>query len=139
MKRTLCLAALALTLVIITAVGCQSGTSDTDEQKINEHEIEIRLAPIHEAQVNIAESFPPQIFIYIKGGLTDSCTTFHDLTEERSGNTIDIEVTTQRPKEAMCAQVYGFFEQNVALGSDFTSGKSYTINVNDKTTSFVMQ
>jgi hypothetical protein len=50
-----------------------------------------------------------------------------------------IEVTTQRPKGAICPQVYGFFEKNVNLGSDFVSGEAYTINVNDKTTSLVMQ
>ena len=98
-----------------------------------------RLAPIHEVQVNIAESFPPQIFVYIKGGLADACTTFYELTVERCGNIINIEVTTQRTKEAICAQVYGYFEENVALGIEFTSGETYSINVNDETTSFVMQ
>ena len=63
----------------------------------------------------------------------------HVLHTGRSGDTINTTVTTQRPKDAVCAQVYGFFEQNVALGSDLTSGDSYTINANDETTSFVMQ
>ena len=101
--------------------------------------VEIRLAPIHEVRVNIAESYPPQVFVYIKGGLSDACTTFYKLTTERSGNTIYITVIIQRPKGAICAQVYGFFEQNVNLGSDFTSGETYTARVNDVTTSFVMQ
>jgi hypothetical protein len=102
-------------------------------------ELELRLAPIHEVKVNIAESYPPQVFVYVKGGLSDGCTTFHQLTTERSGNTIYIEVTTQRPKRAICTQVYSFFEQNVNLGSDFTSGETYTLRVNDVTTNFVMQ
>jgi len=131
MQRTLYLVALALTVLLVTAVGCQPAPA--------EPELEIRLAPIEEIQVNIAESYPQQIFVYIKGGLSDSCTTFHDLTTEHSGNTISITVTTQRPKDKVCAQVYSFFEKNVNLGTDFTSGETYTINVNDKTTSFVMQ
>jgi len=102
-------------------------------------ELEIRLAPIHEVRVNIAESYPPQVMVYIKGGLSDGCTTFHQLTTARRGNTIYIEVATQRPKGAICAQVYGFFEQNVNLGSDFTSGGTYVVRVNDMATSFVMQ
>ncbi len=122
------IALLVFTTLIITASSCQY---DTGEQKI-----EIKLAPIHEVQVNIAESYPEQIFIYIKGGLSDGCTTFHGLEIERSGNTIDITVTTERPKDAICAQVYGYFEKNVALGSDFTSGESYAVNVNDVTTGF---
>ena len=135
MKRIFYLAALALLIVMVTSMGCQSET----EEQIDEQRIEIRPAPIHEVQVNIAESFPPQIFVYIRGGLADACTTFYELTVERSGNIINIEVTTQRPKEAICAQVYGYFEENVALGIEFTSGETYTINVNDETTSFLMQ
>ena len=128
------LVATSLALVVVLAgtfaVGCQQGT---DKQ-----EMEIRLAPIHEVRVNIAESFPPQVFVYIKGGLSDSCTTFHERTTQRSGNIINITVTTQRPKDAICALVYGYFDKDVPLGSDFTSGESYTVNVNDETTSFVM-
>ena len=131
MKRTLYLAALNLIFVMVTAVGCRSPSA--------EPELEIRLAPIHEVQVNIAESYPLQVIIYIKGGLADGCTTFHELITERSDNVVNIRVTTQRPKDAICTQVYGFFEKNVNVGSDFTSGGTYTINVNDKTTSFVMQ
>ena len=131
MKRTLYLAALTLIFVIVTVVGCQPAPAKL--------EVEIRPAPIHEVNVNIAESYPPQVFVYIKGGLTDGCTTFHELTTEHSGNTINITVTTKRPKDAICTQVCGFFEKNVNLGSDFTSGETYTINVNDKTTTFVMQ
>ncbi len=131
MKRALYLTALVLAVTVIAAVGCRP---DTDKDK--QEEIEIRLAPIHEVQVNIAESFPEQIFVYIKGGLVDSCTTFHELITERSGSTINIKVTTERPKDAICALVYGYFEKNVALGSDFTRGESYTVNVNNMTTSF---
>ncbi len=131
MKRILCIAMLVSLPIIVTAVSCQSTPGES--------ELEIRPAPIHEVRVNIAESYPPQVFVYIKGGLADSCTTFHELTTERSGNSVDITVTTQRPKDAVCAQVYSFFEENVPLGSDFTSGETYTLNVNDETTSFVMQ
>ena len=129
MKRRICLTAAAL--AILFTLGCQSPSADG--------EIEIRPAPIHEVRVNIAESYPPQVFVYIKGGLADSCTTFHELKTERSGNTVNIEVTTKRPRDAICAQVYGFFEKNVNLGTDFTSGETYVVNVNDETTSFVMQ
>jgi len=131
MQRTLCLAALVFTLIIVMMVGCKSTPPEPG--------LEIRRAPIHEVRVNIAESYPQQVFVYIKGGLADSCTTFYELTTKRSGNTINIEVTIKRPKNSICAQVYGYFEKNENLGIDFTSGETYTINVNDKTTTFVMQ
>lgn len=128
MKKALILLALVLAAVAVAAAGCKP--PDDGE------EIEIRLAPIHEVEVRIAESFPEQIFVYIKGGLADGCTTFNAVETERSGTTIDITVTTQRPRDAICIQVYGFFEQNVPLGSQFISGQTYTVNVNDATTSF---
>jgi len=103
------------------------------------YSLEIRMAPIHEVQINIAESYPPQVMLYIKGGLSDGCTTFHEITKERDGNTINIRVTTQRPKDVMCTQVYDFFEKNLNLGSDFISGEKYIIQVNDTTHIFVMQ
>jgi len=92
---------------------------------------EIRNAPIHDVQISIAESFPEQIFVYIKGGLSDGCTSFNDYTVTRAGNTINITVTTIRPRGAICAQVYGFFERNINIGSDFISGQTYIVRVND--------
>ncbi|MFC1903143.1 hypothetical protein ACFLX4_03655 [Chloroflexota bacterium] len=94
--------------------------------------VEIRLAPIHEVTVNIAESNPPQIILHIKGGLEDGCTTFYELNTGRIENTINITVTTQRPKYAQCTQVYSYFENEVNLGSDFIADGAYTINVNEK-------
>ncbi len=120
MRTKLSIIALVLAAMIVAAVGCQWG----------QPELEIEQAPIHEVQVNIAESYPEQIFVYIKGGLADSCTTFHDLKTERIDNTINIEVTTERPKDVECAQIYSFFEKNVALGSDFIVTELYIVDVN---------
>lgn len=117
-------------LFLVVMVSLLSGCQGDDSV------LEIKLAPIHEVQISIAESFPEQIFVHITGGLADSCTAFHDLTTERTGNTIKIEVTTEHLKDAICAQVYGFFERNVNLGSDFTSGQTYTVDVNDTIETF---
>lgn len=119
-------------LLLFTATlltGCKASPVDPD--------LEVHPAPIHEIEVRIAESFPPQIFVYLKGGLSDSCTSFREVKTNRSGETINIEVTVQRPKNQFCAQVYSFFEKNVALGSDFVSGQTYTVKVNTQTTTFV--
>ena len=93
-------------------------------------DIEIKPAPIHEVDIRIAESYPEQIFVYIKGGLADGCTSLKNITTEKDGNIINITVTVQRPKDAICIQVYSFFEESVNLGSDFIRGQSYTVNVN---------
>jgi hypothetical protein len=98
--------------------------------------VEIRPAPIHEVEVSIAKSNPPQIIVYIKGGLSDGCTTFHELKTNRSGTTVTISVTTKHPKDTTCPAIYGFFEQTVNLGSDFIRGEIYTLQVNDYITTF---
>ncbi len=101
--------------------------------------VEISLAPIHEVDVSFMESFPVQIGVHIKGGLSDGCTTFHEAVVTREGNSVNIEVTTQRPKDVMCPTIYTFFEKNLNIGSDFTAGTEYTLKVNDYTTTFTYQ
>jgi hypothetical protein len=128
MRIKLLIITLVFTALLVASAGCQG---DTGEQ-----EVEIKLAPIHDAHISINMSLPEQIFVDIKGGLADSCTTFHDLETERIDNTINITVTTERPNGAICAQVYSYFKKNVALGSDFISGETYIVNVNDVTISF---
>ena len=136
MRKTAVYLAVAVLSLPVLFVGACAGEGYNESPS---DEIEIRLAPIHEVDIRIAESFPPQIFVFIKGGLSDGCTTFHQLKTEQTGNTINIEVTTKRPKDAVCTAVYGYFEKNVSLGSDFTSGETYTVKVNDYSTSFTMQ
>ena len=124
----------ALFLVLLCTAtlltGCKASPADPA--------LEIGSAPIHEIDIRIAESYPPQVFVYIKGGLSDSCTTFREINTSRSGQTINIEVTVQRPVNQICAQVYGYFEKNVALGSDFVAGKTYIVKVNTETRTFVI-
>jgi flagellar basal body L-ring protein FlgH len=124
MKQSLMMSIMMLLLAAL--VSCQTFQGD----------YEIKPAPVHEARVSIAESFPEQVFVYIKGGLSDGCTTFNDIQTVRCGDIITITVTTKRPKNAACPQIYGYFEQNVALGSDFTRGMEYVVDVNGTITSF---
>jgi hypothetical protein len=99
-------------------------------------DIEIDLAPIHEVDVAVMESYPEQIGINIELGLRDGCTTFHDAVVTRDDLTVNIEVTAQRPADAVCTALYTYYTKNLNLGSDFERGATYTLNVNDFTTSF---
>ncbi len=116
---------------VLLVPGCGSPSEGED--------IEIKPAPIHEVNISFAKSLPPQVIVYIKGGLPDGCTTFRELKTERTDKTVKITVTVQRPKEAICTEIYGFFEKNENLGSDFTRGETYTVIVNDISKTFVMQ
>jgi len=109
---------------------------DMIEQRLI-NEIEIKPAPIHEVTFNFMESYPVQVGAHIKGGLSDGCTTLHDAVIARDGDVINITVTVQRPRDRFCPAIYTYFEENMNLGSDFASGKTYTVKVNDYTTSFV--
>lgn len=97
---------------------------------------EISLAPIHEVNIDLLMSDPPQIGVYIKGGLADGCTKFNNIMITREGTTVNLEVTVRHPKDTACPAIYTYFEENITLGSDFTSGTTYTLNVNDFTTTF---
>jgi hypothetical protein len=125
----------ALLLVVSVMFSACSSNGNGDG-----NDLEIKLAPIHELDVRFAESYPIQVFLYVKGGLSDGCTTFHGIEiKSRSGNSIKVEVTVERPKDKFCPAVYTYFEQNLNLGTDFKSGETYTVTVNDKNTTFIMQ
>ena len=117
--------------------GVMDGKWDMVNQRMLD-EIEIQSAPIHEVEVYFMKSNPVQVGIRIHGGLPDGCTTFHNAAVNRQDNIIDIEVTIQRPAGVFCPAVYTFFDESVNLGSDFTAGETYTLNVNDYVTTFEM-
>jgi hypothetical protein len=99
-------------------------------------DVEKKLAPITEVKVYTMKSNPPQIGVYIKGGLADGCTAFHNIETSREGNTVNIRVTVQRPAGVACPAIYTDFERDVNLGTDFAFGETYTLNVNDYSTTF---
>ncbi len=109
------------------------GQWDMISQRMN---VEIKLAPIDEVRVYIMKSSPPQIGVYIKGGLPDGCTTFHGIETSREGNIINVKVTVQKPRGVDCPAIYTWFEKDVNLGTDFAFGTTYTLNVNDYSTTF---
>ncbi len=131
MKKFLYL--VAVLLLVLPVVGCESTS-----QNFAAEGIEVKLAPIEGISIMMLTTDPPQIQVYIKGSLADSCTTFDDLKVERSVNIFKITVTVRRPGDAACTQVVSYFEKFENLGSDFAPGETYTVHVNDKTTSFLM-
>ena len=100
--------------------------------------VQIEPATINQVRIDFLQTQPVQVSVYIKIGLRDTCTTFHDITTGQSGNTITIRVTDQHVTGAVCGQIYTFVEKNMNLGSSFVSGQMYTVQVNDQTTTFTM-
>ena len=112
------------------------GIWDMINQRMLLNDIEIKPAPIHEVKVSLLKSNPPQVSVDIQGGLPDGCTSYHDMDVTQEGNTIIIKITVQRPKDAFCPAIFTFFNKFINLGSEFTTGTTYTLKVNDYTTSF---
>lgn len=98
-------------------------------------------APIDGVDINVAESYPPQYFLHIVSGLPSGCAAFDHYTVERDGNTIRVEFLNRVPADSdvSCTMVCGMKEHNIALGSDFVPGETYTVTVNDVTETFVAQ
>jgi hypothetical protein len=96
-------------------------------------------APIDGLDISIAESFPPQYFLHIEAGLPSGCAEKYAHFVSRAGDVITVSVQNSLPKDAICTAIYGMYELNLNLGSDFVSGKTYTVNVNDKTITFTAQ
>jgi len=97
----------------------------------------ISQAPIHEIEVYFMESFPVQVGVHMKGGLSDGCTTFNEAAVKREGNTINIDVTVQQPEGISCSAICSFFEENMILGSEFTIGSTHSLKANDYTTTIL--
>ena len=99
-------------------------------------------ARIVSAELAIAESFPPQYFVSIVSAQPDGCTRFSRFEVERSGTLIEITVLNTVPERravVLCAAIYGETTSNVALGSDFDPGETYTLSVNGAEQRFVAQ
>ena len=134
MRRIALLALLLLPLALVAACGdsADDGTGgDTT----------LAPAPIDAIDIRIAESFPPQYFVYVVSGLPNGCVRFERYNVDRQDRTITITVTNRLPADAdvICAQIYGTVEHNIALGSSFVSGQTYTLRINDLTRTFVAQ
>ena len=97
-------------------------------------------APIDGLDVLTLESFPPQYMLHIVAGLPSGCA--EPLSHEvlpRQGNLIRVVVLNSLPDNAICTAIYGMYELNINLGSDFTSGQTYTVRVNEHEVTFTAQ
>jgi hypothetical protein len=98
------------------------------------------VAPIDGLDVLTLESFPPQYMLHVKAGLPSGCAQpLSNRIVGRQGNVIQVEVLNSLPDNAICTAIYGMYDLNINLGSDFTSGQTYTVRVNDKEVTFKAQ
>jgi hypothetical protein len=94
-------------------------------------------APIDDLQVLIRESNPPQITLKVKAGLPSGCAKYDSYSMVRAGDAFTVTVLNSMPLgNPICTMIYGTYELTIDLGEGFVPGTTYTVRVNDKTTTF---
>ena len=92
------------------------------------------------SDVRILESFPPQYAITVQAGLPSGCARQFRYNYVVNGNVVEITVLNAILKADFCTAIYGLYEVNINLGSDFQSGQTYTVRVNNQAqTTFTAQ
>jgi hypothetical protein len=126
-------ALLALAGLMLAVAACGNGSAKTTTEHV--------LSPIDAAEIRTAESFPPQYFLDVTSGLPSGCAKFdrYDLDRSEDGITVSVWNIVETPEDGACTAVYGQVEHHIALGSNFQSGNTYTVHVNDVTRTFVAQ
>ena len=135
MKRLVVAAALSLAAVLLVgAVAFASGRGDLAPSAPGRQTVP---APIDDLGVVIRESLPPQVTLNIKAGLPSGCAQRESHSVSRSGDTFTVRVLNSLPTgDVACTMIYGSYELAIDLGSDFRVGGTYTVTVNDKSTTF---
>jgi hypothetical protein len=88
----------------------------------------------------VRESFPPQYGLHVLAGLPSGCAKRFTHDVSRDGTVITVRVLNTMPTGMVaCTMIYGTYELNIDLGSQFQSGVSYTVHVNDVTETFTAQ
>jgi hypothetical protein len=134
MKRLVVVAALSLAgILLVGAVAVASARGDLTPVPGRQ----TVPAPIDDVQVVIRESNPPQVTLNVKAGLPSGCAQRESYSMSRTGDAFTVRVLNSMPTgDVMCTMIYGTYELNIDLGSDFRPGATYTVQVNDKTTTF---
>jgi hypothetical protein len=97
-------------------------------------------APIDGLDVRVLESNPPQYMLSVRAGLPSGCAERNRHELQRAGEAITLTVLNWMPTgNPACTMIYGSYELNINLGSDFRRGTTYSVIVNDKRTTFVAQ
>ena len=123
MKRILFVILAALLILSIFATGCRG--------------YRYSLAPIHDVEIWADNSSLPQYFADVVSGEPNSCVKFDNYTVTSAANTIRVEILNMEYLGGSCGEIYSYVNHTIPLGSDFVSGTTYTVEVNDVTETLV--
>lgn len=112
---------------VTTVIEPEVGTEVYRYTPANVNEVTARVQPY--------SGEPVAAEILVKGAFPDSCTELHEAEQSRSGNIVEVTLTSRRPQGAMCASVIRPYRFYLLLDGTFSEG-SYTAKVNGTTTTF---
>jgi hypothetical protein len=91
------------------------------------------LTIVEKVDTLLLESFPVQISLHVTGYQPDGCDYPVQVTQNRSGNTVTVEIFRELPPDIMCPMMLVGYDQNIKLDGSFESG-TYSIIVNGVST-----
>lgn len=126
-------------LAAVLATSCASSAERVPSSPSSSGRQEV-LAPIDGLEVRVLESFPPQYMLNVRAGLPSGCAQKNRHETKRDADAITVTVLNTMPAGSPpCTMIYGSYELNINLGSEFRPGITYSVSVNDKKTTFVAQ
>ena len=138
-RRTLVVAGTALVAAFVTA-GALAFALTANSSSPGLDGRQTVAAPIDGLEISVLESNPPQYVVRIKAGLPSGCAKQHSHAIARAGDIITVTVLNSMPTgNPVCTMIYGTYDLNLNLGSDFRSGTTYTVRVNDQVKTFTAQ
>ena len=89
-------------------------------------------------QTEVSEGTHVNVELLVKGSFPDSCTRLHSLTQERTGNIVNIALDMRRPRSAICASVVRPYRFYVELEGQYSVG-NYTVKLNETVRTFTIR
>ncbi len=97
-------------------------------------------ATVASIEIVIAESFPVQVFAILRGHLGDGCTEITGIASRGPvDNRFELDITTERPPDAMCTQALVPFEHNVPIPAYGLPAGDYEVAAGDARASFTLR
>lgn len=115
--------------VVLVAAGC------ADVNPTAAGELVVEPIQVESVDVRVIETVPPRAVAHVRGVLGDGCSELHSLRQERSGTTVTVTISRQRPRDAVCIQIAKMYDEDVTLDGEYPPGR-YVVRVNDVATPF---
>jgi hypothetical protein len=129
-------------LALLASTGCVDDLGATGTGPTDDFPMKVVEAPIDGIDILVREMHPPQYAVLITSGLPSGCARFEAAkVVSRTDTKITIRVTNYMPAsdDIACTMIYGTQQTTIDLGSDFVSGREYTVLVNNESLTFTAQ